>query len=51
MIAFTVQMKTSNDATGLEHQQNPDVATKRRHGPQESLSKTLERRIEVSKED
>lgn len=51
MIAFTVQMETSNEATGLEHQQNPDMATKRRHGTQESLSKTLERRIGASKDD
>lgn len=51
MIVFTVQRETSNDATGLDHQQYPDMAIKRRHGTQESLSKTLERRIGVSKED
>lgn len=46
-----MQRETSNEAIGLDHQQYPDMGTERRHGTQESLSKTLERRIGVSKED
>lgn len=48
---FTVQRETSNDASGLDHQQYPEMAIKRRYGTQELLSKTLNRRIGMSKEE
>lgn len=46
-----MQRESSNDATELDYQQYPDMATKRRHSTQELLSKIFERRIGVSKED
>ena len=36
-----MQRESLNDATELDYQQYPDMATKRRHGTQVSLSKTF----------